>query len=340
MQWLNSGTFFSFIRFHWVILCLSFSVNGHDFQVKENWLTPPDGLDYIGNSHGEIAVASNGEVYVSVMGEKGGIQVYSDKGKFLRNIPNAPQDIHGFVIKKDHTGQEVIYGAEMNGKRTFKLALDGQRLLDIDAMSAIPEKFHRPQIANQKGWVPAPLRLTAADIASNGDIYVVDGYGMDYIHQFDKKGQYITTFAGKNAPWNFSNCHKIAIDPRYQPNRIICTDRANGRLVHMKLNGELIGDYATGLLRPSAVDFYQDYVAVAEITGRVTILDKAANVVKHLGTNTVRAETDKNKTPPEKWRVGVFTSPHGISFDTNGNLFITEYNQWGRVLRFDAVLKH
>ncbi|WP_158966159.1 hypothetical protein [Paraglaciecola sp. L3A3] len=324
------------LTFSFLTLCCS-QAFAHDFHVHENWLKPPAGLTHIGNSHGEIAVAQNGEVYVSVMGEKGGIQIFNVEGEYLRNLPNAPKDIHGFEIHQDKSGKEFIYGAEMNGKRIFKLSMTGERVLDIDALAVIPKKYHREPTPFKNGWVPPPLRLTAVTVVDNGELYVVDGYGLDYIHQFSAKGEYLNTFGGQGAPWYFKNCHKISIDPRFSPKRILCNDRANMRLVHLKLNGELIGTYAKDLRRPSAVDFYGDLVAVAEISGRVTILNKAGKVLKHIGTNDVKTETDKNKTPPEKWREGVFTSPHGISFDAKGNLYVTEYNKWGRVLRFDAV---
>lgn len=336
---MQLSTVTSKLMFAAVCFITLFATKGfaHEYQVHENWLQPPSGLTHIGDSHGEIAVASNGEVYVSVMGKKGGIQIFNADGKYLRNLPDAPNDIHGFEIHQDTTGEEFIYGAEMNGKRIFKLTLSGERLLDIDAMAVIPQKYHREPKAMKNGWVPPPLRLTAVTVVDNGDLYVVDGYGLDYIHQFSAKGDYITTFGGRESPWSFKNCHKISIDPRFTPKRILCNDRANMRLVHVALNGDLIGTYAKNLRRPSATDFHGDLVAVAEISGRVTILDKAGNVVKHIGTNDVKTETDKNKTPPEKWRSGVFTSPHGISFDARGNLYVTEYNKWGRVLRFDSV---
>ena len=39
---------------------------------------------------------------------------------------------------------------------------------------------------------------------------------------------------------------------------------------------------------------------------------------------------------PEAWRTGIVTSPHGITFDGKGNILETEWNQFGRVLRWDA----
>ena len=66
-----------------------------------NWLELPDNRDKVGNMHGDIAVSSNGDVYISVGDPKAGLQVYGDNGKWKRNVPNAPSDLHGFVIKKE-----------------------------------------------------------------------------------------------------------------------------------------------------------------------------------------------------------------------------------------------
>jgi hypothetical protein len=54
-----------------------------------------------------------------------------------------------------------------------------------------------------------------------------------------------------------------------------------------------------------------------------------------LGANPVKEQTATNKVKPSEWKTGVFTAPHGIDFDQHGNLFVTEYNEHGRVLRFN-----
>ena len=51
------------------------------YKLVPDWLKPPAGMDHIGNSHGDAAVDSKGNVYISVEGEKGGIQVYGKDGK-------------------------------------------------------------------------------------------------------------------------------------------------------------------------------------------------------------------------------------------------------------------
>ena len=80
----------------------AFSLLAKDaWKSQPNWLQLPENRDKVGNMHGDIAVSSNGDVYVSVGDPKAGLQVYGDNGKWKRNVPNAPSDLHGFIIKKE-----------------------------------------------------------------------------------------------------------------------------------------------------------------------------------------------------------------------------------------------
>jgi hypothetical protein len=62
-----------------------------DWKVTADWLKLPEGRPQMGNQHGDIAISSKGEAYVSVMDPKAGVQVYSADGKWLRNVENAPR---------------------------------------------------------------------------------------------------------------------------------------------------------------------------------------------------------------------------------------------------------
>ena len=56
---------------------------------------------------------------------------------------------------------------------------------------------------------------TETAITPNGDIYVADGYGKDFIIQYDSSGRYINHFGGKgNEPKHLSNAHGICLDLR------------------------------------------------------------------------------------------------------------------------------
>lgn len=301
---------------------------GPEFNAIDGWLKLPAEMQTIGNAHGDVAVSSSGDVYVSIMqGPRAGIQVYDAVGKYLRNVPKAPTDFHGFVIHKEPAG-EFIYGAQLGAQKVLKMQLDGTVVLTIDG-AVIPDEFVSKDKDNKR-----VLRLTAVDVAPDGRIFAVAGYSSDHIHIFDPQGKYLKSIGGKAAPYGFKTNHKIAIDTRFEPARIICCDRENRRVVNLSLDGEVLS-IVPDMKRPAAVAVFGDWAAVAEIEGRVSLVDKEGKTVKTLGENSVKEQTATNKVPPADWKNGVLTAPHGIDFDKNGDILVSEYNLFGRVLRYD-----
>jgi hypothetical protein len=300
-----------------------------EYKPVADWVKLPAGKATIGNMHGDVAVSSAGEVYVSVQDPQAGLQVFAPDGTYLRNVPDAPSDLHGFVIRRQPDG-EFIFGVSLRGQTIVKFALDGRVAMTIPA-SAIPDEF---KARNARSGQLA-LALTGVDVAPNGDLYVTDGYASDYIHRFDRNGKYITSFGGKKEPYSFSTLHKLAIDTRFQPARIIACDRANNRVVHLALNGDFLGVVAKDLLLPAAIVIDGDYAIVGELKGQVTVLDKAGQAVLRLGTNS-EPGVGTNQLKPEQWRTGVFGSPHGVAINAHGDLFVAEFSTFGRVHRFSA----
>jgi hypothetical protein len=307
-----------------ILAALITAATAHEFEHKKDWLKTPEGLAHVGDSHGEIDVDSKGNFYVSIVGgEKSGIQVYSHEGKYLRNLPNARNNHHGFTMVQED-GKDVIYAACLKDDKSafLKLSTEGEILLDIP-MTAIPEE------------VGKKFALTHADRAPNGDIWLIDGYASDRILIFDKEGKFKSTTAGKAEPYNLKTAHKFAFDYRFDPVRVLVCDRSNDRLIHLNLDGTFIGVYAEKVPKPCTVDFHGDLVAIAQLASGVTILDKEGKVVKVLGPNDNPKEFNTNNVNPEAWREGITTSPHGVTFDKDGNVVTTEWNKWGRILRWD-----
>ena len=72
-----------------------------------------------------------------------------------------------------------------------------------------------------------------------------------------------------------------------------------------------------------------------EIAGRVSVWDKEGKQVAALGANENAKQTNTPGVEPKDWTQGTVTSPHGITFDNEGNILETEWNKFGRVLRWN-----
>ena len=114
---------------------------------------------------------------------------------------------------------------------------------------------------------------------------------------------------------------------------MIC-DRGHKRMLHTDLAGNFIGEIATEMRNPSSASFHGDLMCVAEIAGNVSVWDKANKRVADLGTSP--QPTNTPGIAPKDWQQGIVTSPHGITFDNDGNILETEWNKWGRVLRWNV----
>ncbi|WP_395716131.1 6-bladed beta-propeller [Prosthecobacter sp.] len=289
------------------------------YEFVPNFITPPPGKETIGNGHGEIAVDSSGKVYVSVQEANAGIQVYGTDGKFIKALP-LPPSLHGFVIRKDDDG-EFIFAAVLGEQKVIKCDLEGKVLMTIPTSEFPADK------------VGKGLKLTNCDVAPNGDIYVVDGYGQSHIFVFGRDGKFKSVFGGPGEPLKLANAHKIFIDRRFEPARVMICDRGHKRMLHTQLDGTFIGEIATEMRNPSSASFHGDLMCVAEIAGNVSVWDKNNKRVADLGTSP--KPTNTPGIEPKDWQQGIVTSPHGITFDNDGNILETEWNKWGRVLKWN-----
>jgi hypothetical protein len=105
-------------------------------------------------------------------------------------------------------------------------------------------------------------------------------------------------------------------------------------VVHLSLDGDFLGVVAKDLRLPAAVVISGDYAIIGELRGQVSVLDKAGQVVARLGTNTGEG-VGTNQLKPELWQTGLVVSPHGVAINERGDLFVSEFNMFGRVHRFN-----
>jgi len=296
------------------------------FEAVPHWGELPDGKN-LGPTHGGVVIDDKtGLIYVSTDAPHG-ILVYQPDGKLKASIAPECQGFHAMAIR-DEKGRAAIYGAQLSGPkplRICKIDTSGKVLLEISQATAGDV---------QGGWGG----LTAVTVAPDGSIFCSMGYGAQFIHKFDPAGKHIKSFGGKGNGDGQTTCsHGMAIDTRFGEPRLLVCDRESRRLVHFDLEGNWIGVHATNLRRPCTISILGDVCAVAELEARVTILDKSGAPVAFLGDNPDKGQWANYGVPLPQMKTGIFTAPHGLSFDKAGNLYVQDWNASGRVTKLKKL---
>ena len=279
----------------------------------------PDGKP-LGPCHGGVVIDKAGNIYVTTDTERG-IVVYSAAGKFLRAF--GPTRVHGLEFHKEK-GVEYIYAARPSDHEVLKLTLDGKTEWTL----------HAPMEAGiykeEKGFNPC-----AVTVGPDGSIFVADGYGSNYVLKFDKDRKFVKAFGGPGEEeGKFKTCHGIGLDTRgSKPLLLVCNRNAN-RVEHWDLDGNFVRVIQKDLRMPAAVHIQGDYAIFPELQGRVTVLDKAGNIVAQVGDNPTASQRANFALPQDQWKDGICNSPHGASMDKKGNLIVSEWSQFGHVHKF------
>jgi hypothetical protein len=298
------------------------------YDVVPHWGQLPEGKQF-GGTHGAISSDKAGNLFVSTQSETG-VLVYEPSGRLLKTIANQYPEVHSlhYIVEN---GDEVFYATVQKGTPAenwlvVKMKVDGTVLQKITA----------PAEAGFK--LPNEWRVTSVVSGPDGSIYIANGYGDSRIFKFDKRGNYQASFAGKGIEDGKCDCcHGLAIDTRYdQPLLLVC-DRENFRLSHFDFDGKFVGHVMQHLRRPCQVSFHGDHAIVSELQGRVTIIDKNNVPVAFIGDNPQQSQWANYKLSPDSIPANVFSAAHGCYIDRDANIFVSDWNQTGRVTKLTRV---
>jgi DNA-binding beta-propeller fold protein YncE len=290
------------------------------YSVVTNFFEENPGGQALGPCHGGVVIDKAGNMYVSTDTPRG-LVVFSPKGKFLRAV--GPSGIHGLELRSEK-GTEFIYAARPGGHEVVKLKLDGEQLWSIK----YPEEAGIYK--NADGFKPC-----AVTVAADGAIFIADGYGANYVLKFDKDRKFVKAFGGPGEEeGKFKTCHGIAVDTRQGKPLLLICNRNNNRVEYWDMDGNFLKVIQKDLRMPAAVHIRGNYAVFPELQGRVTVLDKAGDIVAQVGDNPNEKQRGNFGLPMDQWTVGICNSPHGASIDAKGNLIVTEWSKFGRVEKF------
>jgi hypothetical protein len=294
------------------------------YAVVSGWGALPAGTSF-GGTHGAVAQDQAGNIYVSTQSNTG-VLVYKSDGTLLRKIATRYPEIHSLVAVIEG-GEEYLYATVQKGTPEenwlfLKMKTDGSVVLKITAPAEAGFK-------SGNEW-----RLTAALPTPGDSIFIANGYGDSRIFRFDKNGNYKASYSEKGSGEGQLNCsHGLSLDTRYdQPLLLVC-DRENRRLCHFDLDGRYVRTVTQHLRRPCQVSFHGDYALVSELEGRATILDRDNVPVAFIGDNPQEAQWAKYDLDPRAINSAVFSAAHGCFMDSRANIYVSDWNQTGRLTK-------
>ena len=319
------------------------------YEAFHDWGELPSRIKW-GNTHNVVEDAQ-GHIHVHhtvhASSESADTVVVFDRaGKFVRSWGREFRGVaHGLWIQKEGR-EEFLYLTENAANPRMqpqpalpativKATLKGEIVYKIQGPPDIPEyKNPAPALPN-----PPPYNPTNIAVAPNGDLYVADGYGSYYINRYDRTGTYLNTFGGRGAdPGLMREPHGIWIDTRGAEPNVTVADRRNNRLQRFTLAGQHI-DFVQGFRLPCHFHERNGAVVIADLQGRVTLMDRNNRIIEHLGEATPASPPNPNRGTQDRssFVPGQFITPHGANFDHEGNIFVVEWVEIGRVTKLRKV---
>jgi len=321
-----------------------YGTGNHTYEVVDNWAKRPDSKPW-GDTH-MVQEVDDGRIFICHNGPDS-VHVYDPDGKFITSWGNDQKGhAHGMDLRKEG-GEEFLYFAPTGQHRVLKTDLKGEKVFELrypkDAKNAKGELCYQDTKQKDGSMKPAEAHFVPTFIAfapgDQGDFYVTDGYGSSYVHRYNIKGEYQSTFGGKGKGEAELDCpHGIYCDTRDAANpTILVADRSNHRLQWFTLDGKFIKIVTDELRDPCHFDQQGTDILIPDLNGRVTIFDKDNKLITHLGDNPDVAKRRNHGVPKDQLTPGDFCTPHGAIWDRAGNIYVTEWLPYGRVTKLRHV---
>ena len=217
------------------------------FTMDTKFLTPPDGMATIGDSHGDIAVDAHGRNLCQRPGRQPsrhpGLQRARDNTCAM--CPAHRPTCTASSSPARRIGNITSMASAGWRSRSSRSTLDGRDVLTIPA-SAIPDQYKkrrgaRPSTSPASRWRRMATSMSPTAMAWTTSITST------------RRGKYLATFGGKAEPYGFRYLPQARHRYPLHAAQAALHRPQHNRLVHMDLDGHVIGVFADGLRLPSAL---------------------------------------------------------------------------------------
>ena len=296
--------------------------NNKRYRINTRWSQADVSRFPVNDCH-EMVQDQKGRLLLLTNETRNNVLIYDKNGKLLDAWGTVYPGAHGLTLFNEN-GTDVLFICDNNRHQVIKTTIDGKVLMTLD----YPRETGLYGKAEE--YIP-----TETAIAPNGDIYVADGYGKDFIIQYDPQGRYIRHFGGRGeGAEHLFNAHGVCVDLRDKANPCLVV---SSRQQYAFKRYDLAGNYLSTIALPGAwvcrpvIQGNYLYAAVLQSnrqlwkeSGFVTILDKQNKVI----SNPAGSEpTYTDGLPVEMYQtINAFQYPHDVCVDDEENLYVAQWN--------------
>lgn len=294
--------------------------NGMRYRMNVNWGRLDSGKYPVNDCH-EMVMDKKGRIILLGNDTHNNVLVYDKSGKLLTSWGTTFPGAHGLTLA-DENDEQFLFITDTDTHQVFKTTMDGKILLTIN----VPLDGGLYTKADD-------FKPTEVAVDTNGDFYVADGYGSQYVLHYDSKGNLKSSFGGKGeGDEHLDNAHGIVIDRRRAVPTLLVTDRTRNCFKRFSMNGKFIETIklpGACVCRP-VIRKDNLYAAVlrspdlsVEKSGFVTVLDKNNKVVSNIGgTEPLYKE---GVLQPMAQKEKIFVHPHDVCVDDDENLYVAQW---------------
>ena len=293
------------------------------YKVDKKWGTQDPRKIPVKDCH-EMVQDSKGRLILLTNHTKNNVIIYDKSGKVIKTWTLDLPGAHGLTISQEGD-EEFLFITDTDLHQVYKTDLKGKVIFKLD----YPKEGKAYDKADD-------FKPTEVAVAPNGDFYVADGYGKNYITQYDSKGNYIKHFGGQGqGDDQFDCCHGVTLDTRNPDSpTLLITSRSKQEFKRFSLDGkrlETIKMPGCWICRPVIKGKYLYFAVLVTKTwgtydGMIAVLDENNKVISFPGGSKPVYENGILQQPD--YDDLTFLNPHDVCVDDEENLYIPTMVFW------------